>query len=86
MSTVGWVPINYPSVVVPENIREHRINKGDLAAQAEYEIHEPKQRADGDWSAIVIGGQYNLFCDCDPVVVRSKKGMSVAWFTFSLLE
>lgn len=45
---------------------------------AEYEIHEPKQNAYGDWAAIAIGGQYYLFCDYDPA---ESKTMRVAWFT-----
>jgi len=79
-------PENYPGVLVPEDVPQHRIKKGDLAAQAEYEIHEPEQRAYGDWSAIAIGGQYYLFCDYDPVGATSKKDMSVAWFTSSSID
>jgi len=45
---------------------------------AEYEIHEPIQKAFGDWAAISIGGQYYLFADYDP---EHGKPMSVAWFT-----
>lgn len=51
----------------------------------EYEVHEPAQRAFGDWAAISIGGQYYLFADYDPVHVEGepKPKMSVAWFTTS---
>jgi hypothetical protein len=45
---------------------------------AEYEIHEPEQKAFGDWAAIAIGGQYYLFADYDP---SHGAKMSVAWFT-----
>ena len=45
---------------------------------AEFEVHEPKQNAYGDWAAISIGGQYYLFCDYDP---KDAKQMSVGWFT-----
>ena len=47
---------------------------------AEYEIHEPNQKAFGDWAAISVGGQYYLFGDYDP---EHGKPMSVAWFTSS---
>jgi hypothetical protein len=47
---------------------------------ARYEIHEPEQNAFGDWAAIAIGGQYYLFGDFHPAG-KSKKKMSVAWFT-----
>ena len=50
---------------------------------AEYEIHEPKQDAYGDWAAISIGGQYYLFCDFDP---KDSKQMSVGWFTSSNID
>ncbi|WDE99009.1 hypothetical protein PQO03_14320 [Lentisphaera profundi] len=32
----------------------------------EYEIHEPKQNAYGDYSVIKIGEDYHIFCDYDP--------------------
>ncbi len=32
----------------------------------EYEIHEPKQNAYGDWTVIKVGKHYHLFCDFDP--------------------
>ena len=76
-------PKNYPGKVVPEDIPQHRIKKGDLMAPAKYEIHEPEQNAYGDWSAISIGGQYYLFCDFDPAGGHGKQAMSVAWFTSS---
>ena len=79
-------PENYPGVVVPEDIPKHRIQKGELFSQAEYEIHSPEQRAYGDWAAISIGGQYYLFADYDPVGAKSKSGMSVAWFTSSSID
>ena len=47
---------------------------------AEYEIHEPKQEAYGDWAAISVGGQYYLFGDYDPA---DSHTMSVGWFTSS---
>lgn len=47
---------------------------------AEYEIHEPEQKAFGDWAAIAIGGQYYLFADYDP---SHGAQMSTAWFTSS---
>jgi hypothetical protein len=31
----------------------------------EYEIHEPKQSAYGDWTVIKVGKNYHLFCDFD---------------------
>ncbi|MEO0415891.1 MAG: hypothetical protein AAF226_13170, partial [Verrucomicrobiota bacterium] len=39
------------------------VNDGKLL---EYEIHEPKQDAYGDWTAIKVGRHYHLFCDYDP--------------------
>ncbi|WP_111709768.1 glycoside hydrolase family protein [Lutibacter citreus] len=39
-----------------------------------YEIHEPEQKAYGDWTAIKVGGQYYLFCDYHPVGERIKIG------------
>ena len=50
---------------------------------AEYEIHEPKQEAYGDWAAIAIGGQYYLFGDYEPA---DSHGMSVGWFTSSTIN
>ncbi len=50
---------------------------------AEYEIHEPKQNAFGDWAAITIGEQHYLFGDYDPADAHE---MSVAWFTSSSLD
>ncbi|WP_178106561.1 MULTISPECIES: hypothetical protein [unclassified Lentimonas] len=50
---------------------------------AEYEIHEPKQSAYGDWAAISVGGQYYLFGDHDPADSHS---MDVAMFTASSLD
>ena len=50
---------------------------------AEYEVHEPKQDAYGDWAAISIGGQYYLFCDFDP---KDSKEMSVGWFTSNSID
>lgn len=44
---------------------------------AEYQIHEPKQNAFGDWAAISIGGQYYLFCDYHPADGKIRIG----WFT-----
>ena len=79
-------PENYPGVVVPEDIPQHRIKKGGVFSQAKYEIHSPAQRAYGDWSAISIGGQYYLFADYDPVGAKSKSEMSVAWFTSSSID
>jgi hypothetical protein len=32
----------------------------------EYEIHEPKQNAYGDYTVIKIGTDYHIFCDYDP--------------------
>ena len=32
---------------------------------SQYEIHEPRQEAYGDWAAINIGGQYYIFGDYD---------------------
>ena len=32
----------------------------------EYEIHEPKQNAYGDYSMIKVGKDYHIFCDYDP--------------------
>ncbi|MGB0372744.1 MAG: hypothetical protein ACPGN3_15525 [Opitutales bacterium] len=50
----------------------------------QYEVHEPAQRAFGDWAAISIGGQYYLFGDYEPAHINGKKqGMSTAWFTSS---
>jgi len=49
----------------------------------EYEIHEPNQKAYGDWAAISVGGQYYLFGDYDP---EHGKPMSVAWFTSSSIN
>jgi len=34
--------------------------------ELEYEIHEPKQDAYGDWTVIKVGRYYHLFCDYDP--------------------
>ena len=49
----------------------------------EYEVHEPKQNAHGDWASICIGGQYYLFGDFDPA---DDHKMSVGWFTSSSLD
>lgn len=77
-------PENYPGKVVPKNIPQHKIKKGDIRASARYEIHEPEQNAYGDWASISIGGQYYLFCDFDPKTAHGdKNAMSVAWFTSS---
>lgn len=74
----------FPTKAVPEDIRQHRLKKGDIRAYAKYEIHEPEQNAFGDWAAISIGGQYYLFCDYDPASEHGgKSSMSVAWFTSS---
>ncbi|MGE9269768.1 MAG: hypothetical protein ACQKBU_03110 [Verrucomicrobiales bacterium] len=79
-------PENYPGKVVPVDIPQHRIKKGDIRSAAKYEIHEPEQNAYGDWAAIAIGGQYYLFCDFDPVGGHGKESMSVAWFTSSKIN
>ena len=50
---------------------------------AEYEVHEPKQEAYGDWAAICIGGQYYLFGDYDEA---NSHRMSVGWFTSSSIN
>ena len=50
---------------------------------AEYEIHEPRQEAYGDWAAIAIGGQYYLFGDYDPAEGHE---MSVGWFTSPTID
>lgn len=47
---------------------------------AEYEVHEPHQKAFGDWAVICVGGQYYLFGDYDR---KHGEPMSVAWFTSS---
>jgi hypothetical protein len=74
----------FPTKPVPEDIKKHRMKKGDIRAFAKYEIHEPEQNAYGDWAAISIGGQYYLFADFDPATAHGgKKSMSVAWFTSS---
>ena len=73
----------FPTKPVPEDIRQHRMKKGDMRSFAKYEIHEPEQNAYGDWAAISIGGQYYLFCDSDPATAHSRNAMSVAWFTSS---
>ena len=59
---------------VKEDPKNYKSNIG------EYEIHEPNQKAFGDWAPISIGGQYYLFGDYDP---EHGKPMSVAWFTAS---
>ena len=57
---------------VKEDPRNYKTNV------AEYEVHEPKQGAHGDWAAICIGGRYYLFGDYDPA---DSHKMSVGWFT-----
>jgi len=49
---------------------------------AEYEIHEPKQDAFGDWAAISIGGQYYLFCDYHP----ADEKIRIGWFTSESID
>ena len=51
--------------------------------EATYEVHEPTQKAFGDWAAIGIGEQYYLFGDYDP---EHGAKMSTAWFTSSSLD
>ncbi len=46
----------------------------------QYEIHEPKQDAFGDWAAISVGGQYYLFSDYEPA---NGHEMSIGMFTSS---
>ena len=50
---------------------------------AQYEIHEPKQNAYGDWAAIAIGQQHYLFCDFDP---KDSNRMSVGRFTSGSID
>ena len=44
----------------------------------EYEIHEPRQNAYGDWTLIKVGGHYHLFGDYDSA--DHKKPMRMARF------
>jgi hypothetical protein len=74
-------PENYPGKASPVDVPEHRIKAGDIAAFAEYEVHEPEQDAFGDWAAISIGGRYYLFGDYHPAGTSKWSEMSVAWFT-----
>ncbi|EMI53223.1 signal peptide-domain containing protein [Rhodopirellula sallentina SM41] len=74
-------PNKFPGKPVPQDIKQHRIKKGDIRSFSKYEIHEPEQNAYGDWAAIAIGGQYYLFCDVDPATSHQRDGMSVGWFT-----
>jgi hypothetical protein len=77
----------FPTKIVPEDIPQHRMKKGDKRAYAKYEIHEPEQNAYCDWASISIGGQYYLFADFDPATAHGdKKAMSVAWFTSSSIN
>ncbi|MFT4710157.1 MAG: hypothetical protein ACI8Q9_001285 [Planctomycetota bacterium] len=49
---------------------------------AEYNVHQPKQDAFGDWAAICIGGQYYLFSDFHP----ANSSIRLGWFTSSGLD
>ena len=46
--------------------------------ELEYEIHEPKQNAYGDWTMIKVGKHYHLFGDFDPA--DHGKSMRIARF------
>ncbi len=45
--------------------RHTSMNVSNDGKELEYEIHEPKQDAYGDWTVIKIGKYYHLFCDYD---------------------
>ncbi|MEO0446245.1 MAG: hypothetical protein AAF191_09245, partial [Verrucomicrobiota bacterium] len=50
----------------------------------EYEIHEPKQEAYGDWTMIKVGRYYHLFCDYDPA--DHEKSMRMGRFSTDDLD
>lgn len=75
-------PKNFPGKPSTVDIKHLSVKKGDIRAFAQYEIHEPKQDAFGDWASICIGGQYYLFGDYH----AANAGIRVGWFTASSLD